>query len=92
MEKKLPKKVLSIVLGGFVALGALTGIACDDNDDNNIPVTTGVAGHGGTNGAKGGSGGGFGFGGSGGGAGFGGGSAGGGGHAGGTGGVKTGGY
>ena len=82
MEKHLSKKALSIVFGGFVALGALTGIACDDNTDT-IPVTSGTGGYGGGagHGGKGGSGGETGFGGSGGEAG-GGGS---GGHAGGAG-------
>jgi hypothetical protein len=80
MAKQLSKKVLSLVFGGFVALGALTGIACDDDNDNNIPVTTGNGGHGGSTTGHGGSGGSTtGFGGSGGSAGF---AGGGGGHAG----------
>ena len=74
MKNKLSTSILSLALGGAVALGVLTNVACDDNDDT-IDIDTGAAGHGGSNGGFAGSGGGFagsggGFAGAGGGGGF----------------------
>jgi hypothetical protein len=64
MKNTLSKTLLSIALGGAVALGALTNVACDDDNDNDgtIPVDTGRggagghAGHGGAGGHAGGGG------------------------------------
>jgi hypothetical protein len=81
MKNTLSNSILSLALGGAVALGILTNIACDDDDnDGTIPVDTGTggtgghAGRGGTGGGTAGTGGAFGFGGSGGGFGGGGGT------------------
>ena len=58
MKNKLSKSILSLALGGVVALGVLTNVACDDDDDDTIDIDTGAAGHGGSNGGFAGSGGG----------------------------------
>ena len=56
MKNKLSNSILSLALGGAVALGVLTNVACDDDDDETIDIDTGA---GGSNGGFAGSGGGF---------------------------------
>jgi CHRD domain len=45
--KHLPSTLLAIAVGGITAYSAFTNVACDDGDDDTIPVTTGIGGHGG---------------------------------------------
>jgi hypothetical protein len=69
MKNSLANTIVSVALGGAVALGVLTSAGCDDdnNNDGTIPVDTGRGGTGGHAGhGGGGEGGGAGFGGEGG--------------------------
>jgi hypothetical protein len=53
--KRNSNLTLAIAFGGILAYGAFTNVACDDDNDGTISVTTGRGGHGG--GGSGGSGG-----------------------------------
>jgi hypothetical protein len=48
MNKHISKYGLSAAFLGVIAFGALNNVACDDDNNDNIPVTTGTAGHGGS--------------------------------------------
>jgi len=45
--KHISNPILAIALGGIIAYGAFTNVACDDGNDDIITVTTGGGGQGG---------------------------------------------
>jgi hypothetical protein len=52
--KRNSNLTLAIAFGGIIAYGAFTNVACDDDNDGTISVTTGRGGHGGGRGGAGG--------------------------------------